>query len=442
VPDTIHALLAARLDRLGDGDRRVAQAAALFGQSFPADLVVALLEDDVRPALIRLSRRDFVEPEVPRLVGEERWAFRHALVRDEAYASIPKRRRAALHERVAELVDRRAGAAGLDADELVGHHLAAAYAARAEVDPDARGLARLASEAFARLAAAGKRARLEGDPAAVASLLRRASELLPEDAPDRAELAPYLGDTLSWIGERAEAVRVLDEAERHVRPGDDVTLARIGVIRHGVRLWGLEAEDPELVYRDARRAIEILSAAGDHEGAAWANILAVHAAYRRPVWTGETRLADSEHIRSAAAHAQAAGSRQLEGVAMGWLCVMIRRGSWPAEDVEAIVAEVLADPPTQPARAAALGALGTLRATQASFDEGRALVVSARGRAHSPAGARPSRAARAGGARRPLPRLRGRCPDTVSERRPRPARPADASASRRRMRALHRPRSR
>jgi len=374
VPDTIHALLAARLDRLGANDRRVAQTAAVLGQRFPAELVTALGGDDVRAALVSLARRDFVEPEPPSSSGEERWAFRHVLVRDEAYGSIPKRRRAELHERAAELIDRRAAERGLDADAVVGHHLASAHAARADVEPAGEGLVRLARAAAARLTAAGLRAREEQNAATAVALMRQARELLAPEAPERVALAPYLAETLNWIDERAEALRILDEAERHVRPGDEVTRARISVIRHGARLWGLEPEDPEVVYREARRAVEILAAAGDHEGAVWAHMLAHHASYRRLVWADETQLADSEDLRSAAAHARAAGSRTLEGTATDWLCVMIRRGSWPAEDVEATVSGVLADPPTQTSRASALAALGTLRAMQGSFDEGRALV--------------------------------------------------------------------
>jgi len=375
VPDTIHALLATRLDRLSTADRRVAQTAAVLGQRFPADLVTALAGEDVRAALVSLARRDFVEPEPSSPSGEERWAFRHVLVRDEAYESIPKRRRAELHERAAELIEQRAAQRGLDADEVVGHHLASAHEARADVDPSGEGLERLAREAAARLTAAGSRAREEQDLATAAALLRRARELLPPDSQERVALAPYVADALSWLDQREEAVLILDEAERHVRQGDMVTLARISVIRHGVHLWGLEPEDPELVYRDALRAAETLSAAGDHEGAVWAHMLAHHASYRRRIWTEKTRIVNYEHLRHAAAHARAFGSRALGGVATSWLCVMIRRGNWPAEDVEAIVAEVLADPPTQAARAAALGALGTLRAMQGSFDEGRALVA-------------------------------------------------------------------
>jgi tetratricopeptide (TPR) repeat protein len=337
--------------------------------------VAGLLEEEVRPALVRLSRRDLVEPEAPRLAGEERWAFRHALVRDEAYATIPKRRRAVLHERVAELVDRRAGEAGLDVDELVGHHLAAAYDARAAVEPGDSGLAELARAAALRLAAAGRRAYDERDTTTTAGLLRRAADLLPSGSPERLALAPYLADALSWMGDRDAAMRELDDAERAAEPDDLVTKARIAIRRHDIHLWALEPEDPEEVYAAARRAIEVLSDAGDDEGLALAYVLAYHTSYRRPVSAEQGELPTApDELRLAVAHARAAGARMVEGLATSWLCVVMRRGADPAEDVEAEVARVLADPPTQFARASALGTLGTLRAMQGSFDEGRRLL--------------------------------------------------------------------
>ena len=375
VPDTVHALLAARFDRLGDTERRVAQAAAVCGQTFSADLVASLVGEDVAAALVRLARRDFVDPEPAGSSAEDRWSFRHALVRDEAYASIPKRRRADLHERVANLVDGRAAVRGLDADELVGHHLASAYEARVEVDPDAPGLARLARDAAARLAAAGRRTRDERDAAKAVALLRRARELLPADAPERVGLAPYFASALNAIDERDAALRTLDDAEDHVPPGDRLMSARISLVRHGIRLWGLDAGNPEEVFRDARDAIEILSEAGDDEWTAFAHVLAYHASYRRPASAAEKQLAATVELGLAAEHARAAGSRVFEGYAVGWLCVVLRRGSWPAEYVESVAAEVLADPPTQAARASALGLLGTLRAMQGAFDEGRALLA-------------------------------------------------------------------
>ena len=253
-------------------------------------------------------------------------------------------------------------------------HLASAYEARAAVEPDARDLVPLAREAAARLAAAGKRAQAERDTPTAVALMRRAAALLPPDAPESVALAPYLGLALSWFGDREEAVRVLDEAER-AAGGDEVAVARITVIRDGIRVWRRDLEDPEGVVRHVERALEVLSAVGDDEGLAWTYMLAYHASYRRPGSEVRTPLGSSEVLRLAAAHARAAGSRAMEGVATSWLCVEMRRGTWSAEDVEAEVGRVLADPPTQFARGSALGALGTLRAMQGSFDEGRALVA-------------------------------------------------------------------
>ena len=157
VPDSIHALLAARLDRLPEDERRVAQAAAAYGQTFPTGVLQSLVDVDVRPALT-LARGDFVEPEAPDIFGDEAWGFRHALVRDEAYAGIPKRRRAALHREIAAIVADRAGRRGVEADELIGYHLESAHRAQAEVDPQAPELSRLAADAARHLAAAGRRA--------------------------------------------------------------------------------------------------------------------------------------------------------------------------------------------------------------------------------------------------------------------------------------------
>ena len=101
-----------------------------------------------------LARGDFVEPEAPDIFGDEAWGFRHALVCDEAYAGIPKRRRGALHREIAAIVADRAGRRGVEADELIGYHLESAHRAQAEVDPQAPELSRLAADAARHLAAA------------------------------------------------------------------------------------------------------------------------------------------------------------------------------------------------------------------------------------------------------------------------------------------------
>jgi DNA-binding SARP family transcriptional activator/tetratricopeptide (TPR) repeat protein len=369
VPDSIHALLAARLDRLTADDRRVLQAAAVLGHTFPTVLVQPLVDTDARQALLVLARRDFVEPDAPDPFGSESWVFRHALVREEAYATLPKRRRAQLHEQVAEIIDATTQERGIDFAEVVGYHLESAYLAAHEVDPQAPELGRLAFRAAQQLGAAGRRALVERDTSTAIPFFRRALALLPPTAPERIELSIHLADSLGWVGERDEGLRLLDETARLVRPSDERTQARVLVVRHALRLWGREPEDPASVLDDVRRAMATLEA-GDHDALAFAHIVAYQAAVRiSPAEQPEREL------MLAMEHARAAGDRGLAGLAAGWLCVHLRRGPLSVDDAKRQILGVLDDPPTQYARASALGGLADLRAMEGAFDEARRLVA-------------------------------------------------------------------
>ena len=375
IPDSIHALLSARLDRLPESDRHVLQAAAVYGQIFPTGVVQSLVDVDVRPALVTLARRDFVEPEAPDDFGDEAWGFRHALVRDEAYAGIPKRRRAALHQQIAHVVIDRASRRGVEADELIGYHLESAFRARMEVEARTPELARLASEAARHLAAAGRRAHGERDAATCAELLRRAAALLPVDAPERLAFIPLLADALGRNDEHEAAERVLDEAADAVPPEDEHMRARIVVARGNRELWGPSERDPERMLEDMRNAIPVLEAAGDDESLAYAHLVAYHASYRRSASAGARQLDSEVELGLAAEYARAAGSRYLEGMAASWLCVLLRRGWQPVEEARSRALAILEDAPNRYTQASALGLLGTLRAMEGAFDEGRALMA-------------------------------------------------------------------
>ena len=105
VPETIQALLAARLDRLGPGERAVLERGAVVGKEFSADDVVALLDPDAVATadthLATLAGRGFVRPG-----GNGTFGFRHVLVQDAVYRAAPKRLRAELHERFADRLER------------------------------------------------------------------------------------------------------------------------------------------------------------------------------------------------------------------------------------------------------------------------------------------------------------------------------------------------
>src|SRR5207244_3298706 len=102
VPATIQALLAARLDRLGPGERAVVDAAAVAGKEFWRSAVEDLLPAEARASvgahLLALTRKQIVRPDSSSLPGEIGFRFEHILIQDAAYRAISKERRANLHE--------------------------------------------------------------------------------------------------------------------------------------------------------------------------------------------------------------------------------------------------------------------------------------------------------------------------------------------------------
>ncbi len=175
LPATVQALLAARLDRLGPGERAVLERGAVVGKDFSAEDVVSLLEPDAVPTadthLRTLSARGFVRP-----LGEA-FTFRHVLVREAVYRAAPKRLRAELHERYADRLDQTAPDLP-ELDEFAGYHLEQAYRLRIELGESDRRTEQLAGDAGRRLGDAGIRAWKRVDVHATTSLLGRSTSLL------------------------------------------------------------------------------------------------------------------------------------------------------------------------------------------------------------------------------------------------------------------------
>jgi len=271
VPPTIHALLQARIDSL-DGDvRLVMERGAVEGEVFHRGSVAVLAPDPVRPAveshLQTLVRKELIRAAPPTFPRDEGFRFRHLLIRDAAYESLPKSTRAELHERFADwlsthdLVER---------DEIVGYHLEQAQGYRAELDGSDPVLDGLKRRASAHLAAAGEGALERGDFNAGRSLYARATALLPEGDEARLALAPVFADALFEAGD-AETWRVLSEA---TQAADPQTRARAQVT---MATWAVFGEH-ELPFdeREARRneARSVFESAGDDYGMAlyWSSV--------------------------------------------------------------------------------------------------------------------------------------------------------------------------
>ena len=137
VPPTIQALLQARLEGLGAGERSVIGRGAVEGQVFHRSAVLELAPElerlEVPTRLLSLIRKELIRPEQAVLPDEEAFRFRHLLIRDAAYDSLPKEIRSELHEKFATWLQARGGL--FELEEIVGYHFEQAYRNLADLDP-------------------------------------------------------------------------------------------------------------------------------------------------------------------------------------------------------------------------------------------------------------------------------------------------------------------
>ncbi len=324
LPPTIQALLAARLDRLAPVDRGVLERAAVVGKEFWPGAVAALGsgDDTLGPTLLGLVRRELVEPAVSGIPGEDGFRFRHALIRDAAYAGIPKRTRADLHERFAAWVELHGGQ-----DELVGYHLEHAYRYREELDALDDHTRSLGERAGELLTAAGRRALARDDVPAAVNLLERGAALLPPTGGSRGYALLEFAVALMRSSAFAAAEGALKEALAvAAAEGDRRLELRTLIEREFFRIFTNVESPPEEITRIAEEAIPALEAFGDDAGVA----KAWHLLSEPPVdacrW-GE-RAAALEH---AVAHARRAGDAREAARAAGFLMQAIQLGPTPVD---------------------------------------------------------------------------------------------------------------
>jgi class 3 adenylate cyclase len=158
LPESVQGVIAARLDALPREEKELLQEAAVHGKVFWAGAVAFALcvERDRAEQLLRaLERKEFVRRERRSAVaGDTQYSFQHVLLRDVAYAQIPRRARSEKHRRVAEWIEALGRAE--DHAELLAHHYKQALelARAAGVEDDAA----LVAQARNALRAAGERA--------------------------------------------------------------------------------------------------------------------------------------------------------------------------------------------------------------------------------------------------------------------------------------------
>jgi len=204
VPSTVEALIRARLDTLPRLERSALQAGSVIGRIFDRPMLDGLLDDVDRldAALENLILRDLVSEE-PLPVGRASYRFKHILVRDVAYATLPKARRAALHARVAKDLASQPADRSAELVEIRAYHLE--QAVRLETELHARPSGALRQEAVAALEASGRKASARDDNRAALSFFERCLALGPEPEAHRLELECEMLDVEYRIGRYPQA---------------------------------------------------------------------------------------------------------------------------------------------------------------------------------------------------------------------------------------------
>ena len=371
LPETIQALLAARLDRLGPGERAVLERGAVVGKEFTTDDVVALLDPNAAPTasahLQTLAGRGFVRPR-----GDGAFGFRHILVQESVYRSAPKRLRAELHERFADRLDTMPQAVA-DLDEFVGYHLEQAYRLRTELGESGRRTERLAEDGGRRLGEAGVRALKRGDMHATVSLLGRATSLLPREEPICREFLCELGIALRTSGDPTAAETVLARAVRDSQEAADKRLElRARIEREYVQLLHVPSTTTDALVKATEQGIPLFETATDDRSLARAWLLGgwVQGGIlgRHKVWGDALERAMAHYRRS----------RWPISTCAGELAAALYYGPTPVPDAIARCELVLRDESLDRAgEANVLTFLGGLVAQRWDFDNARDRVASA-----------------------------------------------------------------
>ena len=198
-PDSVHALIAARLDTLSPDRKAMLADAAVVGKVFWAGAVAqmgVMLETEVAEAMHELSRKELIRPaRRSTMEGEAEYSFWHVLARDVAYGQLPRSSRAARHIAAASWIESRATGRVEDvADVLAFHYSTALELARATGQMDE--IAEFEAAALRFLTLAGERA-LGLETAEALDAFERALALTSEGHPERAEVLARFGEAVA-----------------------------------------------------------------------------------------------------------------------------------------------------------------------------------------------------------------------------------------------------
>jgi class 3 adenylate cyclase/predicted ATPase len=212
VPDSLHALLAARLDVLDPGVRRLVADAAVLGITFPAEALIAISgrdEASVRTALADLVRREVLSVSADPLSPERgSYQFAQDMLRQVAYDTLSRRDRKTRHLAVAAHLRQAFPGDGEEVTDVIARH----YLDALHAVPDDPDIAEIRGQAIATLIRAAERAARAGAPARAATSYATAAELSISGTANGPDPAAQLDAGALWVSAADAATAATDYA--------------------------------------------------------------------------------------------------------------------------------------------------------------------------------------------------------------------------------------
>jgi class 3 adenylate cyclase/Tfp pilus assembly protein PilF len=242
LPDTVQAVLAARIDSLEPFERQLVQQAAVVGRTFWVGSLATLAmteRRDLEQALMALQEKDIIVPgSGSQLAGERELAFRHVLIRDVAYAMLPKAVRCRKHWEVARFIEERVGDRGDEFVSLLAEHYSRAADLGIESGLESSELEPIRAKALEFLEAAGDAsAAVYSNPEALERYETARAACGAEEPAAFARLGNKLGDVAMRLGRADAAIAVWQEGlEHHVGEGDQRAVGELHR-KIGAALW-------------------------------------------------------------------------------------------------------------------------------------------------------------------------------------------------------------
>lgn len=301
VPDTLHGAVQVRMDGLAPRDKNTLQVASVIGREFASDILESVCDDaesiHLGESLQELYRRGFLQ--AGQSSGERVHSFRQPMTAEVAYNSVLKSRRAQLHGRVGETIERMFPLRLDELSPVLAHHFDCAGVGTKVVEYSIRAARRASGMSANREAIRRYRRALElksdaaiheelgdiyfvvGNYRAAMEQYERAGEGLGDES-HRTTLYRKMGQLHQRWGKHDEATAFFETAQRSMRKPLDTTEA--AHIYSGLGMARYHRGDLEEALALTERALEMMTNAGDPRGTAQAenNLGIIHA--KRESW--------------------------------------------------------------------------------------------------------------------------------------------------------------